>query len=361
MFSQRGIIKPGEIMIAKQSGNLFSADVEALVNTVNTVGVMGKGVALQFKKNFPANFKEYKRLCELGDLVTGKVFVFHTGTIYNPKYIINFPTKEHWRANSRLEFIVSGLKSLVDEIRKLGIKSVAIPPLGCGNGGLSWKDVFPLIEAAFDQIPEVRALVFEPAGAPTPIEMTNRTSPPQMTTGRAAIIGLMNRYAVPGYDYRLSLLEVQKLAYFMQEAGEPLKLQFAKGPYGPYADNLRHVLNHIEGHFVTGFGDGKNQPDTELKILPGAAEQAAEFLKDKDEVTKRFERVTELIEGFETPYGMELLSSVHWVARDKSSKARADVEAAIVDVHAWTERKKLTMQPAHIKAAWNRLHTEGWI
>ena len=162
----------------------------------------------------------------------------------------------------------------VEEIEKRSIRSIALPPLGCGNGGLNWSDVFPLIREAFSHIPDVDALVFEPAGAPLASEMATRRPRPEMTPGRAVVLGLINRYLATGYMYRLSLLEVQKLAYFMQVAGEPLNLVFKRATYGPYADKLRHVLNRIEGHFIVGFGDGNNRPDTQIKPLPDALEAA---------------------------------------------------------------------------------------
>lgn len=170
-------------------GNLLEADVEALVNTVNTVGVMGKGIALQFKKAFPDNFEAYKREFDAGRLEIGRVFVYQVGGITNPRYIINFPTKKHWRERSRIKFIREGLKSLVEAIRILNISSIAIPPLGCGNGGLHWDEVRPLIEEAMAQVPDVRALVDEPAGTPPAAQMVNRTERPKLTPGRAAMLG----------------------------------------------------------------------------------------------------------------------------------------------------------------------------
>ncbi len=347
-------------MLERKKGNLLQEDAEVLVNTVNTVGVMGKGIALQFKKAFPDNFHAYKMACDAGELEPGKVFGFTTNALHNPKFIMNFPTKKHWKGKSKLEYIESGLKSLVDEVRARHIRSIALPPLGCGHGGLDWQVVLPLIERAFAQIPDVEAVVFEPAGAPEPERMANRTERPKMTPGRAAVIGLMDHYTVPGYNYRLSLLEVQKLAYFMQEAGEPLGLQFQKGPYGPYADTLRHVLNRIEGHFITGFGDGRNQPDTPIRLLPDAANAATKILEEKEDMRIRFARVTDLIEGFETPLGMELLSSVHWVVCREDPTAREDSEAAVSSVQSWSERKRKLMKPDQIRAAWLRLREQRW-
>jgi O-acetyl-ADP-ribose deacetylase (regulator of RNase III) len=237
-------------MINFVTGNILDAKVDALVNAVNTAGVMGKGLALQFKKAFPANCKAYEAAAKAGEVEIGKMFVFEAGGIVLPRYIINFPTKRHWRGASKLEYIETGLRDLVTVVRDRRIRSIAIPPLGSGLGGLAWRDVRPLIQRAVEGLSDVDVQVFEPNGAPAPEAMRNATAKPKMTPGRAVVLALMNRYLVPGFDYRLSLLEVQKLDYFLQAAGEPLRLQYQAHHYGPYADNLRHVLHHIEGHYL---------------------------------------------------------------------------------------------------------------
>jgi len=153
-------------MIKLTKGNLLEADVEALVNTVNCVGVMGKGIALQFKQAFRDNFQAYANAYRNGEVKPGRMFIFPTDRMINPKFIINFPTKRHWKEMSRLEYIEQGLNALVKEVRRLGIKAIAIPPLGCGYGGLKWPEVRNLIETAFNQLPDVLVLLFEPKGTP---------------------------------------------------------------------------------------------------------------------------------------------------------------------------------------------------
>ena len=151
-------------MIELAQGNLLEADAEALVNTVNCVGFMGKGIALQFKQAWPENFRAYERACHTHEVQPGKMFVVPTGRMMNPKYIVNFPTKRHWRGASRIEDIRAGLKALVQEVKRLGIQSIAVPPLGCGNGWLNWWEVRPMIEQALQAVPDVRVLLFEPRG-----------------------------------------------------------------------------------------------------------------------------------------------------------------------------------------------------
>lgn len=344
-------------MIELTQGNIFDAKAEALVNTVNCVGVMGRGIAMQFKRAYPENFKAYKKACDAEQVHPGKMFVHDLNTIYSPRYIINFPTKRHWRGKSRIEDIEAGLYDLINVVDRNDIKSIAIPPLGCGLGGLNWADVRPLIIKAFETLPNVDVLIFEPAGAPAANKMAVNTRAPKMTAGRAALLGLMYRYLDAAMDPTVTLVEVHKLMYFMQEAGEPLKLQYAKAKYGPYAENLRHVLNSIEGHFIVGFGEAEDSPRVPLELKPNAVERAEKFLACQEDTLGRFNRVAGLFTGFETAYGMELLATVHWVA----TKEYADTpELAVEKVHAWNERKR-TFDSYDIQFAWKHLSKTGWL
>jgi O-acetyl-ADP-ribose deacetylase (regulator of RNase III) len=338
------------------TGNLLTADVDALVNTVNTQGVMGKGLALQFKKAFPEAFTSYELACKNGEIETGRMHVVRR--LASPRYIINFPTKKHWRNPSKLEYIQAGLADLIEQVRALGIESIAMPPLGCGHGGLEWSDVRPLIEGAFASLPDVRVVLYAPAGAPPANEIIDRRSTPAMTAARAAVLALMGKYLRTGYEYRLSLVEVQKLAYFLQAAGEPLRLKFQAHHFGPYADNLRKALRNMEGHQIRGVGDGDNKPETEVDVLPGVVDRATEVLARQPASVERLERVAQLIEGFESPFGMELLGTVHWVMTHGANATDAD--DVIKHVHAWSSRKQSTMKDGHIRAAWSRLNELGW-
>ena len=322
-------------MIKYKTGDILAEDAEALVNTVNCVGVMGRGIALQFKRAFPENFKAYAARCKRGEMQPGQVFVFGTGQLTNPHYIINFPTKRHWRGKSRLEDIEAGLVSLATEIRTRGIRSIAIPPLGSGLGGLEWPEVRRRVQAALEKFDDVKVVVFEPSG---PVDQrANRSHEvPKMTAGRAALIGLMDRYLRGLLDPFITLLEVHKLMYVMQTAGEPLKLRFDKGIYGPYAKNLRHVLHAIEGHFVSGYADGGDAPQKELKLVPGALDDARTFLADTPQTPDRIEKVSALIEGFESAFGLELLATVHWVVREERASTFAEVAER---TYTWNERK----------------------
>ena len=347
-------------MIELTKGNLLEAPAEALVNTVNTAGIMGKGIALQFKQAYPQMFRAYERDCKAGEVKLGKVQVFDLGGLVGgPRWIINFPTKGHWRAGSRMKDIETGLQDLVTTMKRLHIRSIAVPPLGCGNGGLDWNEVRPRIESAFSELPDVRVLVFAPGGAPEASAMPNRTERPKMTMGQAALIALMDRYLKGLLDPFVSLLEIHKLMYFLQAAGQPLRLQYEAKDFGPYAKNLRQVLIRLEKHYTQGYGDGKDNPTKTIELLPGAVEEAETFLKDDEVIRQRMDRVAELIEGFEDPYGLELLSSVHWVMRE-NAEARESSEAAATAVHKWNPRKRRVMKKEHLLKAWQRLKEQRW-
>ncbi len=320
-----------------KTGDIFAEDVEALVNTVNCVGAMGRGIALQFKKAFPDNYRAYASACKREEVLPGKMFVFETGELTNPRFIINFPTKRHWRGRSRMEDIEAGLAALAEEIRARHIRSIAIPPLGCGLGGLVWNDVRLRIQAALESLKDAKVVVFIPGGGAADTRTNRSSSAPDMTPGRAALVGLMHRYLAGLLDPFVTLLEVHKLMYFLQSSGEPLRLKYKKGPYGPYAENLRHVLNAIEGHLLSGYADGGDAPDKQLALVPGALEDAERFLQSNTDTQAHLQKVSELVSGFESPFGLELLSTVHWVATHEAAGSLDDV---VRKTYAWSDRKK---------------------
>ncbi len=246
----------------------------------------------------------------------------------------------------------------MNDVKKLGISSIAIPPLGCGLGGLNWSEVKEMIESAFSEFPEVEVLLYEPLGAPKATEMVDRTKKPNMTVGRASLLGLMKRYLQGLMDTEITLLELQKLMYFMQEAGEPLRLNFTKGTYGPYATNLKNVLHHIDNHFITGYGDGGDNPEKPIEYLPEAVEEAEEFLSSHSKTNKHFDRVVDLIQGFESPYGMELLATVHWIVVKENAK---DIENVIKKIGEWSPRKAEIIQEKHIRIAYKILAQKEWL
>jgi len=344
-------------MIEYKQGDIFEEDVEAIVNTVNCVGVMGRGLALQFKNRFPENFRVYEQACKREEVLPGKMFIYETGTLTNPKYIINFPSKRHWRGASRLEDIEAGLGDLGKFIREKHITSIALPPVGCGLGGLDWSKVRAKIEEVLNKLSHVKIIVYKPGDAPNADKMVRNRAVPAMTPGRAALVELVNHYLKGLLSPFITLLEVHKLMYFLQESGENLRLHYNAAIYGPYAENLRHVLNAVEGHFLTGYADGGDSPEKQLNLVPQTVKDAEAFLENKGETKTRIQKVENLVNGFESPFGLELLATIHWVVKKSGAKSMDEV---IRQTYAWNERKK-QFSPRQIRLAVSALSEKSWI
>lgn len=322
-------------------GNLLEADVEALVNTVNTVGVMGKGIALMFKEAFPENFREYAAACKGDQVRIGSIFVTElprrlTG---GPRWILNFPTKEHWRGATRIEWIQEGLRDLRRVIEEKGIRSVAIPPLGCGQGGLRWETVRPLIRDALADLDAVDIHVYEPSREYH--KVTKRNGVEKLTPARALVAELVRRYWVLGIE--CSVLEIQKLVYFLDrvidelELDNPLRLEFSANRYGPYADRLRHLLDTLDGsylHCSKRLADAT--PTDTIWFEQAKTERVVAFLKSEAKAyAAALEKTSELIEGFESPLGMELLATVHWLLAEEG--CRPTLEAVREALAHWPD------------------------
>lgn len=346
-------------MIEESYGNLLQADAEALVNTVNTVGIMGKGIALQFKRAFPENFKHYAKACKQKEVRLGQMLVHEIDALGGPKYIINFPTKGHWKSASRLEDIRTGLVDLRETLLVLGIRSVAMPPLGCGNGGLDWSDVYPMIQKELSDLQDVRVMVFPPAGAPSPAEMPVRTKRPNMTSARAALLLAFERYSQCAVASGLSdtgeisLVEAQKVAYFLQVAGWSTKFDFMPSHYGPYAQAVNQFISHVEGHFIQGYGDGSSGSRAVLTLDEDAVARAHELLDDDVAFRLALDRLSAVVGGFEFPYGIELLATVHFVVQRHEDPP--SVDEVVSEIRAWSKRKGEIFQREQAALAYKHL------
>ncbi|WP_416397159.1 macro domain-containing protein [Allohahella sp. A8] len=325
-------------MIEYTKGNLLEADVDALVNTVNTVGVMGKGIALMFKEAFPENFRAYADACRSKDVQTGKMFITERSALVGPNWIINFPTKQHWRAKSNPQWIDEGLLDLRKVIANNNIKSIAIPPLGSGNGGLDWLTVKPKIEKILGDLSDVRIVIFEPTAEYQNVE--RRVGVEKLTPARALIAELVRRYWMLGID--CSLLEIQKLAWFMERAilksgqKDPMDLRFEANRYGPYADRLRHLLDSLDGSYLRcdkRLADAR--PEDVIWFEQSRKDKVHAYLKSSEALPYQaaLEQVSDLIDGFQSPLGMELLATVDWLIEREECKP--DVESIKQGLQNW--------------------------
>lgn len=343
-------------MITYKKGDLLSANVEALVNTVNTVGVMGKGIALQFKNQFPKNYKAYKEACKNNTFKVGEVLVVPDGDLLSQKLIINFPTKEHWKSDSKYEFIVDGLKALKKTIIQYGIKSIAIPPLGCGNGGLDWDKVRLLIEEELSDL-KIDIQVFQPNDKiKSLLQSQELKKETQLTPARAMLMYLMYQYEALGDQS--SLFVANKLAYFLQESGEKLRLKFEGHHYGPYSVQLNHVFSYLNGIYLRGMEQNEIKPFEPLFLNYDKYSEIEKYIEKelKQEQRQRLTNVINLIKGYQSTYALELLASVDFV---KKSNSTITVQEIKHKIDTWNKRKADLFDLKHIEIAYKHLKNYG--
>ena len=342
-------------MIKYKEGNILEAHVDALVNTVNTVGVMGKGIALQFKNVFPENFRAYKEAVKRNQIELGKVQVVPVTYINGVKYIINFPTKGHWKYPSKLEWIEAGLKDLALKIQSHQINSIALPPLGCGNGGLDWATVRPLIERILKDI-DADVNVYEPSAAvKEALQKEEITKAAKLTPVRAMLLYLLYQYRSLGEF--ASEFAAEKLSYFLQRFGEKqLRLDFKKGVYGPYSGKVRHVLFALNGYYIKGYEQKDAKPFEPLELVSAKKDEVKGFIRSAISKAEqdRLNKVSSLIAGFESPYGLELLATVEFLIQENSSFNSERVLASLKD---WSARKEAMFPLNHIEVAVKHLQS----
>lgn len=345
-----------------KQGDMFNHKADAIVNTVNCVGVMGKGVALEFKNRWKHNFKVYKTACDSRELTIGKMLVVKNNLqselsfseqYDDYKYLINFPTKNHWRGKSKIEYIIEGLNDLKLQIQKYGIKSVVIPPLGCGNGQLNWNDVKPIIEQKLSDLDNVDIVIYEPTN-----NVSNAESQAELSiTKERAIMLSVFKGLEPQFGHSLTHLCMQKITYFLQKMGCDYGLEFAKNKYGPYSERLDTAFKAMEqAGYLSGFSQG-------ICTVSNAGFAYAEDYFQNDgkysnvDIGKIIKKVGFLFDGYASPFGAELLATVMYCVDNKKSNRNNIIEM----VHGWSDRKKETFNEKVILAAYDRLMEDGFI
>jgi O-acetyl-ADP-ribose deacetylase (regulator of RNase III) len=325
-------------MITFTQGNLLEAKVDAVVNTVNTVGVMGKGIALMFKERFPENFKAYVAACKAGEIRVGQMFISPATELDGPRWIINFPTKKHWRYPTRMEWVETGLEALKQVIQEKEIRSIAIPPLGCGNGGLNWSEVRPLVEAILGNLEGVSIQVYEPTSKYQ--KVAKRHGVEKLTPARALIAELLRRYWVLGIE--CTLLEIQKLAWFLERnirhfgLQDPLDLRFQADRYGPYAQRLTHLLDALDGSYLHCDKRLADAAPLDTIWFDELRKQHLHlYLQSADcrSYLPALESTEALIDGFQSPLGLEALATVDWLVNRQGCDP--NLEALKEGLHRW--------------------------
>lgn len=328
-----GIFK-GDIMIKYVIGNIFESEAEALVNTVNTVGVMGKGIALQFKKIFNENFKIYKESCKNNEIDIGKLLVVKDSSLLTgEKYIINFPTKKDWRKPSEYSYIEDGLEDLKNVIYKYKIRSIAIPPLGAGNGGLIWENVKKIIEQKLNGL-DIEIIVYEPTKQIREKLFEEKVN---LTESRALLLFVL--YDLIRNGEYVSEFSSEKVCYFLQRFGAKkyFKLVYNPNFYGPYSGKVRYILNTLNGSYIVGYSDMNKKPFEPLFILPDAYNDVIKYINENLELQEIAENTTKFLNGFYSDFSLELLSSIDYISQKINSLDKIKIKS---ELDKWSERKR---------------------
>ncbi|MCK9291508.1 MAG: macro domain-containing protein [Bacteroidales bacterium] len=335
-------------MIQYKIGNLLESEAEALVNTVNTVGVMGKGIALQFKNMFPNNFKTYLKAYKNNELQVGQLLISEDESLLSgKKIIINFPTKTHWRWPSEYEYIEKGLIALVEVIKKYKIKSIAIPPLGSGNGGLDWIRVKQILEKYLSEV-DCDIFIYEPS---TAIQEVLKKERVKLTPARAMLLSVL--YELVRNGEFVSEFSSEKIAYFLQRFGarEAFKLEFQPHFYGPYSGKVKHVLYYLNGSYIMGYSSKDKKPFEELGLVPNAEMDVISYLDKPENAEYKtiVDKTKKFLNGFYSPFGLELLSTIDFIMIEKKVETQ---EAIIKELEVWSNRKKtIFTNPNFIRVA----------
>lgn len=337
-------------MIKYVTGNILDSDAEALINTVNTDGIMGKGIALQFKKAFPTNFKLYQQACKDKIVDIGKLFTTKDSNITSgTKYIINFPTKQSWRKPSEYSFIESGLDDLIRVLQVNNIKSIAIPPLGSGNGGLEWERVKSIIEKKLSNL-NTDILVYEPNAI---IKEHLKTERIKLTDARALLLYVLYDLVKNG-EY-VSEFSSEKICYFLQRFGADkyFKLNFTPNFYGPYSGKVKYVLNILNGSYIMGYSDMNKKPFEPLTLVADGYDDVKKHIENDENLLEISKKTTEFLNGFYSDFALELLSSLDFLSLELNTR---NIDELTQKLESWSDRKRsLFSNPKYIHISINHL------
>lgn len=342
-------------MIHYITGNILDSEAQALVNTVNTVGVMGKGIALQFKKAYLNNYKAYENACQNNEIKVGKMFVtLDSNTTSGEKVIINFPTKTDWRKPSEYKYIEDGLNNLAEIITKQEIKSIAVPPLGAGNGGLKWEKVKKIIEGKLHHL-DADIYVYEPTAQ---IQEHLKKERVKLTDARALLLYVLYDLVKNG-EY-VSEFSSEKVCYFLQKFGAKkyFKLDFEPNFYGPYSGKVRFVLNAINGSYVMGYSDMNKKPFEPLTLVSDAYETVKMHVENNPQLFAIANKTIIFLGGFYSDFALELLSSIDYISAKEKTLDRQTISQRL---EGWNDRKRsMFSNPKYLDISLRHLQTANF-
>ena len=333
-------------MITFVTGDLLSDNAQALVNTVNTVGVMGKGIALQFKEQYPENYILYKKACKEGKIAIGQIFITDISNLSGRKLIVNFPTKTTWRKPSEYVYIEKGLLDLKNKIQELKIQSIAIPPLGSHNGGLDWFRVKEMIIGSLNDV-DCDIRIYEPTAAIVDRLKSERV---RLTPARAMLLDVL--CDVVAYGEFISVFAAEKIVYFLQRFGaqNDFNIKFERGYYGPYSGGkIAHVLYYLNGSYLKGMAGMQTKPFDEIWLLDETPQYIKEYLNHSEnrKYKEIADRTKTFLRGFYSNYSLELLSTVDYILylekfETNIYKLNLDEQYTVINniISSWNPRKQ---------------------
>lgn len=347
--------------------SIFEVQAQTIVNTVNCVGVMGKGIALGFKERFPEMYRDYVARCNRGDVRLGEPYLF---TSLLDQWILNFPTKKHWRSLSRLEDIKRGLEFLETHYREWGIESLAVPPLGCGNGGLEWRAVGPVLYQHLARL-DIPVTLIAPQGTPAEqmlheffvagSTVPSRHAISQLRPAWLALAAIAARVNRDMHRTPVGRVMFQKLGYFATESGIPTEAVFRRGSYGPFAPDLQEAISTLINSEVLR----EERVSQGFMYVPGKAYRTLmdEHLDELRTWAGPVEKVMDLFMRVSSTRNAELVATVHFAARELSDMhsvrpSEQDVVAAVLD---WKRRRKEPFHDAEVLEAVRSLQALGWL
>jgi O-acetyl-ADP-ribose deacetylase (regulator of RNase III) len=337
-------------MIKYITGNILESNAQALINTVNTIGVMGKGIALQFKKAYPANFKAYSDACKHGQINVGKLFITNDRNLNSgEKIIVNFPTKKDWRKPSEYSYIEEGLNDLVNLIKTNQIKSIAIPPLGAGNGGLEWERVKKIIEQKLSHL-DIDIFVYEPTAQIIEYLKKERV---KLTDARALLLYVL--YDLIKNGEFVSEFSSEKVCYFLQRFGAKkyFKLEFEPNFFGPYSGKVRFVLNALNGSYIMGYSDMNKKPFEPLTMVADGYETVKNHVENNPELLEIAQNTINFLNGFYSDFALELLSSIDYISVQNGTMNK---QIVTIKLEEWSDRKRsLFSNPKYIDISINHI------
>jgi O-acetyl-ADP-ribose deacetylase (regulator of RNase III)/uncharacterized protein YukE len=352
-----------ESNVTLRSGDLLASRAQTLVNTVNCVGIMGRGIALAFKRRYPDMFEDYVRRCDRGEVRLGQPYVRQV----DDHLIVNFPTKRHWRAVSKLEDIVDGLEYLEAHYREWGIKSIAVPPLGCGNGQLEWSVVGPTLIRHLSRF-DIPVELYEPRGATTESEQLALLPDPAGAETAArfvdpewvAVVAILDRLERLPHHWPVGRIMFQKLVYFASQAGIPTGLRFQAASYGPYASDLKRMVGRLQNN---GLAIERQRGQMfEVRVGPTYRDAVAEFRSLMQPWRSAVDRTADLLARMNTQTA-EAAASVHFAAGalEERDGQRPTASQVIESVEQWKIRRKPPLTRESIVDALVVLALQGWI